>query len=152
MRCSDVLRVRVVLLPHGLSLPGYATSGAAGMDLRAAIPDDLVIDLNPGERRLVPAGVKIEIPPGWEAQVRTRSGHALNSGLVVANSPGTIDSDYRGEIGAILLNSGQRSVRITRGLKMAQLVVAPVAEVEWEPVMALPPSGRGENGFGSTGA
>jgi dUTP pyrophosphatase len=130
-----------------LELPRYQTAGAAGMDLRADEP----VDLAPGERRLVPTGIAVAIPAGWEGQVRPRSGLALKLGLGVANGPGTIDSDYRGEVGVILVNWGQERVRLSRGERIAQLVVAPVTRGSLVEVAELPGSGRGGGGFGSTG-
>ncbi len=147
----DMLCVEIVRLPHAAGIPEYASAGAAGMDLCAALPEEQPLDLEPGDRRLVPCGIRIAVPEGWEAQVRSRSGHALKAGLVVANSPGTIDSDYRGEVGAIMVNTGSRAVRINRGLKIAQLVFAAVPWVVWQPVPALDRTERGEAGFGSTG-
>ncbi len=138
-------------LPHGadLPLPAYATAGSAGMDLHAAIPESL--DLAPGERALVPCGFAMALPEGYEAQVRPRSGLALKQGVTLLNAPGTIDSDYRGEVGAILINLGQSSVTIERGMRIAQLVIAPVARIDWRVEEALPESARGAGGFGSTG-
>ncbi len=130
-----------------LELPRYQTAGAAGMDLRADEP----VDLAPGERRLVPTGIAVAIPPGWEGQVRPRSGLALKLGLGMANAPGTIDSDYRGEVGVILVNWGQERVRLARGERIAQLVVAPVTRASLVEVASLPDTGRGDGGFGSTG-
>ena len=134
-----------------LPLPAYATHGSAGMDLRAALASDLV--LHPGERALVPTGIRIALPEECEAQVRPRSGLALKHGLTLLNSPGTIDSDYRNTIGVLLINLGQESVTLRRGDRIAQLVVAPVLKVHWEEVSAksLPQTKRGEGGFGSTG-
>jgi dUTP pyrophosphatase len=130
-----------------LELPRYQTAGAAGMDLRADEP----VDLAPGERRLVPTGIAVAIPAGWEGQVRPRSGLALKLGLGIANGPGTIDSDYRGEVGVILVNWGQEPVRLSRGERIAQLVVAPVTRGSLVEVAELPGTGRGGGGFGSTG-
>jgi dUTP pyrophosphatase len=130
-----------------LELPRYQTAGAAGMDLRADEP----VDLAPGERRLVPTGIAVAIPPGWEGQVRPRSGLALKLGLGMVNAPGTIDSDYRGEVGVILVNWGQERVRLARGERIAQLVVAPVTRASLVEVASLPDTGRGDGGFGSTG-
>ncbi|HZI63170.1 MAG TPA: dUTP diphosphatase [Thermoanaerobaculia bacterium] len=148
---SAGLRVRVQRLPHadGLPLPEPASPGSAGVDLRAAIPEDWV--LGPGERRLVPTGLVLEIEAGFEAQVRPRSGLALRHGLVVPNAPGTIDSDYRGEVAVILMNLGAEPVTLRRGDRIAQLVVAPVTRVEWEEVAALAGTARGGGGFGSSG-
>jgi dUTP pyrophosphatase len=130
-------------------LPAPASPGAAGVDLRAAVEGELL--LAPGERRLVPTGVALELPPGWEGQVRPRSGLALRHGLSLLNAPGTIDSDYRGEVGVILANLGGEPVTIRRGDRIAQLVVAPVARVTWREVESLSPSERQGGGFGSSG-
>jgi len=145
------LAVPLQVLPHGrgLPLPAYATSGSAGADLAAAVEAPLV--LPPGGRALVPTGIALALPAGFEAQVRPRSGLALRAGVTVLNSPGTIDSDYRGEIGVILANLGSESVTIARGERIAQLVVAPVRQVEWQSVANLPESARGAGGFGSSG-
>lgn len=147
------LAVRIVALPHhqGLEPPAYATSGAAGMDLRAAVPEGAPITLRPGERALVPTGLKIAVPDGYECQVRPRSGLALKHGVTCLNTPGTVDSDYRGEVGVILINLGQQDVVIARGERIAQMVFTACARVEWEPVQALDESARGQGGFGSTG-
>ncbi|MFN6953253.1 MAG: dUTP diphosphatase [Acetobacteraceae bacterium] len=138
-------------LPHGadLPLPSYATEGAAGMDLLAAVTEPLTIP--PQGRALVPTGLTVALPPGHELQLRARSGLALREGLIVANGPGTVDEDYRGEIGVILLNAGDRPVTITRGMRIAQAVLAPVTRVAWQEVEALPETRRGAGGFGSTG-
>ena len=139
-------------LPHGegLALPSYATDGSAGLDLLAAVEDEVI--LAPGERRLVPTGIAIALPPGTEAQVRPRSGLALKHGLTVLNSPGTIDSDYRGEVGVILINLGQAPFSIPRGSRIAQMVIAPVTRAGWQEVDDLDQSARGAGGFGSTGS
>ena len=143
--------VAIVRLPHGrdLPLPAYATAGAAGLDLPAAVADDLV--LAPGERALVPTGIAIALPEGYEAQIRPRSGLALRHGITQLNTPGTVDADYRGEIGVILINHGADPFTVRRGMRIAQLVVAPVARVAWRPVETLPETARGHAGFGSTG-
>jgi dUTP pyrophosphatase len=143
--------IPVEVLPGAadLPLPAYATAGAAGMDLVAAIPAP--VELAVGKRMAIPCGIRIAVPEGYEAQVRARSGLALKHGLVVPNGPGTIDSDYRGELAVILANLGDAPVRIERGMRIAQLVVAPVARVEWARVAALPPTARGAGGFGHTG-
>lgn len=143
--------VSVTRLPHGdgLPLPEYATADSAGVDLLAAVGDDLV--LAPGARALVPTGLAIALPPGYEAQVRPRSGLALRDGVTVLNSPGTVDADYRGEVGVILANLGDSDFTITRGMRIAQMVVAPVSRLEWVESGSLPESGRGVGGFGSTG-
>jgi dUTP pyrophosphatase len=147
------MRVRVQRLPaaHGLPLPASASPGSAGLDLRAAVPEDHEIVLRPGERVLIPTGLVLEIPPGCEGQVRPRSGLALRHGIGVLNSPGTIDSDYRGEVGVILVNLGESPFPIRRGDRIAQLVFARVETVEWEEAETLEETGRGEGGFGSTG-
>jgi dUTP pyrophosphatase len=143
--------VRVVRLPHaeGLDLPAYATDGAAGMDALAAVEADLV--LLPGERTAVPTGLMMAVPPGHEMQVRARSGLALREGLAVLNAPGTIDSDYRGEVKIILANLGPGSFTITRGMRIAQLVLAPYVRCRWAETDSLDATARGEGGFGSTG-
>jgi dUTP pyrophosphatase len=143
--------VRLRRLPHGegLPLPTPATAHAAGVDLRAALSDELV--LAPGQRALVPTGLVLEIPPGWEGQVRPRSGLALRHGLSLPNAPGTIDADYRGEVGVILANLGTEPVTIRRGDRIAQLVLAPVVQPRFIEVATLSESDRGEGGFGSTG-
>jgi dUTP pyrophosphatase len=143
--------MQVKRLPHAadLPLPTYASEGAAGMDLLAAVTEP--ITLPPGGRALVPTGLAVALPPGHELQIRARSGLALREGLIVANAPGTVDADYRGEIGVILLNAGDRPVRITRGMRIAQAVLAPVVRGMWQEVEALPETRRGEGGFGSTG-
>jgi len=143
--------VSVTRLPHGadLPLPEYATADSAGVDLLAAVGDDLT--LAPGARALVPTGLAIALPPGYEAQVRPRSGLALRNGVTVLNSPGTVDSDYRGEVGVILANLGDVDFTVTRGMRIAQMVVAPVSRLEWAETETLPESGRGAGGFGSTG-
>jgi dUTP pyrophosphatase len=132
---------------EGVQPPAYATEGAAGMDLRAKVE----VDMQPMERKLVPTGVRLAIPVGYEAQVRPRSGLAIKHGVTMANSPGTIDSDYRGEIQVILINLGQDAVHFSRGERIAQLVVSPVAKARLAVVMSLEETARGEGGFGSTG-
>jgi dUTP pyrophosphatase len=137
-----------------LPLPGYATDGAAGMDLCACLPPEqraAGLTLAPGARALVPSGLALEIPAGHEVQLRPRSGLALREGLTLLNSPGTIDSDYRGEVGVILVNHGSAPVTIAHGMRVAQLVLAPVARIAWEAREALAESARGAGGFGSTG-
>ncbi len=143
--------VRVVRLPHGrgLALPAYATGGAAGMDVLAAVDADLV--LAPGARAAIPTGLSIAVPPGHEMQVRARSGLALKEGLAVLNAPGTIDSDYRGEVKIILANLSDRPFTVTRGMRIAQLVLAPFVRCEWTEAQSLDETGRGAGGFGSTG-
>lgn len=149
---SDVT-LKVVRLPHGhdLPLPSYQTEQAAGLDLLAAVTWDQPVTLLPGSRTLVPTGLSIEVPSGYEAQVRPRSGLALKSGLTVLNSPGTIDADYRGEVGVILANLSGVPFEIRRGERIAQLVVAPVSRVALIEVDALSDTDRGAGGFGSTG-
>lgn len=144
-----MIRVLVQRLPHGadLPLPAYATSGAAGMDLLAA--RDLT--LPPGGRALVPTGLAIALPEGFEMQVRPRSGLALKHGITVLNAPGTVDADYRGEVGVILLNTAAEPFAIARGDRIAQAVFAPVTRAGWEEVVVLPETQRGTGGFGSTG-
>jgi dUTP pyrophosphatase len=145
--------VRVERLPHaeGLALPAYETTGSAGMDLRAALPASEPVVLHPGERKLIPTGLKIALEPGYEAQVRPRSGLALKHGVTCLNSPGTIDSDYRGEVGVILINHGQLAFEINRGERIAQMVIAPYAQAVMAEVEALDETARGAGGFGSTG-
>ncbi len=147
----SVREVALKRLPHGadLALPGYATEQSAGMDLLAAIEAEVV--LAPGERRLIPSGIAIALPAGLEAQVRPRSGLALKHGVTVLNSPGTVDADYRGEIGVILIHLGQEPFTIRRGDRIAQLVIAAHAQARWRVVEALDDSARGAGGFGSTG-
>jgi dUTP pyrophosphatase len=143
--------VQVVRLPHadGLPLPAYATAGAAGMDLIAAVTHSL--EIPPGGRALVPTGLMIALPPGHELQVRPRSGLALRHGIVLPNSPGTVDEDYRGELQVIVMNAGSEVFRIERGMRIAQAVLAPVVRVVWNEVEVLPATDRGNGGFGSTG-
>lgn len=143
------MRVRRLAHAAGLPLPGPASAGSAGLDLRAAVENELV--LVPGARLLVPTGLVIEIPPGWEGQVRPRSGLALRHGITLPNAPGTIDSDYRGELQVILANAGGEPFTIRRGDRIAQLVVAPVAAVEWVETDEISASARESGGFGSTG-
>jgi dUTP pyrophosphatase len=144
--------VRVARLPHaaGLPLPSYESAGAAGMDLRAAV--EAAVVLEPGARSAVPTGLMIALPPGYEGQVRPRSGLALREGVTALNSPGTIDADYRGEVKVILINHGSAAVTIVRGDRIAQLVVAPVVQTQWAEVASLDATDRGEGGFGSTGS
>jgi dUTP pyrophosphatase len=148
---NATVKIALRRLDHGrdLPLPAYATAGSAGVDLLAAIAAPLT--LAPGGRALVPTGLTMALPPGYEAQVRPRSGLALRHGVTVLNSPGTIDSDYRGEIGVILANLGTAPFTIERGQAIAQMVVAPVSFVQWSEVETLPESERGTGGFGSTG-
>ena len=141
-------------LPHGqgLPLPAYETAQAAGMDMRAALPADEPLTLRPGARHAVPTGLAFALPPGFEGQVRPRSGLAAKSGVTCLNTPGTIDADYRGEVKVILINLGEGDFVIRRGDRIAQLVIAPVASASWRPVEALDETARGAGGFGSTGA
>ena len=143
--------IQVVRLPHAadLPLPSYATAGAAGMDLLAAVTAPLTVA--PGARALVPTGLRLAIPAGYELQVRPRSGLALKNGITVLNSPGTIDEDYRGELGVIILNAGQEPFTVERGMRIAQAVLAPVTRAAWAEVAELPETARGGGGFGSTG-
>lgn len=141
--------VRVLAHGEGLELPSYATAGSAGCDLRAAVSEPVVIE--PMGRALVPTGLAIALPEGWEAQVRPRSGLAIKHGLTVLNAPGTVDADYRGEVKVALINLGSEPFRIERGERVAQLVVAPVTQVAWDVVLELPDTERGAGGFGSTG-
>ncbi|MGV9008149.1 dUTP diphosphatase [Brevundimonas sp.] len=145
--------LRIQRLPHaeGLALPAYETTGSAGVDLRAAVPDDAPLTLEPGARALVPTGLRIALDTGYEAQVRPRSGLALKHGLTCLNSPGTIDSDYRGEVGVILINHGQEPFIIRRGERIAQMVVARHEQAEIVEVETLDETVRGAGGFGSTG-
>lgn len=145
--------LRILRLPHAddLALPAYETAGSAGMDLRAAVAEDAALTLEPGGRALVPTGLKMALEPGWEAQVRPRSGLALKHGITCLNTPGTIDSDYRGEVGVILVNLGQEPFVIRRGERIAQMVIAPVAQVSILEVEELDSTERGTGGFGSTG-
>lgn len=150
------MRIPVHFLPHGegLPLPEFATPHAAGMDLRAALPPGEPWTLQPGERRLVPTGLAMAIPVGFEAQVRPRSGLALRHGVTVLNAPGTIDADYRGEVAVVLINHGQEPFDIHRGDRIAQILVAPTAAWAWVPqkeLAALGSTERGEGGYGSTG-
>lgn len=145
--------LKIKRLPHGegLLLPAYETAGAAGMDLRAAVPEDASLTLQPGQRMLVPTGLTIQLPTRHEGQVRPRSGLAIKHGISLVNTPGTIDEDYRGEVMVPLINHGDSDFEITRGMRIAQLVVAPVVQVEIEEVSQLTDSQRGAGGFGSTG-
>jgi dUTP pyrophosphatase len=145
--------VAVKRLTHAadLPLPRYETAGAAGLDLQAAIDADAPLVLKAGARALVPTGLTLALPEGFEAQVRPRSGLALKQGVTLVNSPGTIDSDYRGEIGVILINHGQEDVVVTRGMRIAQLVIAPVIQARLVELDELDQSERGAGGFGSTG-
>jgi dUTP pyrophosphatase len=143
--------IQVRRLPHGdgLPLPTYATPGAAGMDLLAAVATPITVE--PGKRALIPTGLAIALPPGFEMQVRPRSGLALRNGILLPNGPGTIDEDYRGEIQVILLNAGDAPFTVERGMRIAQAVVAPVVRAEWLEVENLDDTSRSTGGFGSTG-
>ena len=145
------IQIAVRRLPHNpdLPLPAYATAGAAGMDLLAAVEASVTIE--PGKRALIPTGLAIALPPGYELQVRPRSGLALRHGVVLPNSPGTIDEDYRGEIQVIVLNAGEAPFTVERGTRIAQAVLAPVVRVRWHEVPNLDVTTRNEGGFGSTG-
>jgi dUTP pyrophosphatase len=148
------IEVRITRLTHSndLPLPSYQTALAAGMDLMAAVSAETPMMIAPGARALVPTGLAIALPPGTEAQVRPRSGLAVRHGLTVLNAPGTIDADYRGEIQVLLVNLGSESVGISRGMRIAQLVIAPVARAQFHEVHSLDETARGSGGFGSTGS
>jgi dUTP pyrophosphatase len=150
---SAPIRIDICQLPHGegLALPEYQSPHAAGLDLLAAVPESAPLILAPGQRALVPTGLTIALPPGYEAQVRPRSGLAFKHGITVLNAPGTIDADYRGEIGVLLINHGDAPFPIHRGERIAQMVVAAVARAELVSSGSLPPTKRGSGGFGSTG-
>jgi dUTP pyrophosphatase len=145
--------VRIARLPHGrdLPLPQYQTALAAGLDLLAAVPADAPVTLAPGARAIIPTGLAIALPTGTEAQVRPRSGLAAKNGVTVLNSPGTIDADYRGEVGVILINHGAEPFAVTRGMRIAQLVIAKVEQAVFHEVGSLDDTARGAGGFGSTG-
>ena len=145
------ISVAIQRLPHGenLALPAPATDISAGVDLVAAVTDPVVLE--PGRRALIPTGIAIQLPGGFEAQVRPRSGLAAKHGVTILNSPGTIDADYRGEIGVILINHGEEPFTVTRGMRIAQMVVQPVIGAQWREVDGLDETARGDGGFGSTG-
>ena len=145
--------VPITRLPHGegIPLPAYETAQAAGMDLRAAVPEGEPLVLRPGDRFPVPTGLAFALPEGFEGQVRPRSGLAFKNGVTCLNSPGTVDADYRGEVKVILINLGEEAVTIRRGDRIAQLIVAPVVQAEWSEVESLEETARGAGGFGSTG-
>ncbi len=154
MRSWDRLPVPELLLktlPHArdLALPAYATDGSVGMDLAAAVQNDIVIE--PGQAGLVPTGIMIAVPDGYEAQIRPRSGLALENSITIPNSPGTVDPDYRGEVKVILLNLGSDSFRISRGMRIAQMVIVPAVQASIKVVKELPATDRGEGGFGHSG-
>jgi dUTP diphosphatase len=150
---SALVKVEVQQLPHGqgLALPAYQSAHAAGLDLLAAVPDDAPVMLAPGKHALIPTGLTIALPQGYEAQVRPRSGLAAKHGVTVLNSPGTVDADYRGEVCVLLINHGDQPFPIRRGERIAQMVIAEVAQVELVPVTSLSATDRGSGGFGSTG-
>ena len=147
------VKVEVQQLPHaeGLPLPAYQSADAAGLDLLAAVPEAAPVTLEPGRHALVPTGLIVALPRGYEAQVRPRSGLAARHGVTVLNAPGTIDADYRGEVAVLVVNHGDAPFTIERGERIAQMVIAPVAQVELVRVSAVPATGRGSGGFGSTG-
>ena len=150
---SASIKIDIRQLPHGegLALPAYQSAHAAGLDLLAAVPEGAPIVLAPGKHALVPTGLTIALPPGYEAQVRPRSGLAAKHGVTVLNAPGTVDADYRGEIGVLLINHGDAPFPIRRGERIAQMVIASVVRAELSPVAALSATDRGDGGFGSTG-
>jgi len=150
---SAPVRIEIQQLPHGegLPLPAYQSAHAAGLDLLAAVPEDQPLTLAPGARALVPTGVAIALPEGFEAQVRPRSGLAAKHGVTVLNAPGTVDADYRGEISVILINHGLEPFAVRRGERIAQMVIAVVVRAELVPVATLTSTARGSDGFGSTG-
>lgn len=150
---SGAPTIRLNWLPHGtgLELPSYATTQAAGMDLRAAVPDDSPVVLEAGSRRLIETGMALALPRGFEAQIRPRSGLAIRHGITCLNTPGTIDCDYRGEIKVILINLGNEPFTVNRGDRIAQMVIAPVVQAQIMQVDVLDETGRGAGGFGSTG-
>jgi dUTP pyrophosphatase len=148
---TEAVSIAVTRLPHGtdLPLPAAATPQSAGLDLLAAVAEPVTVA--PGRRVLIPTGIAIALPNGWEAQVRPRSGLALKHGITIVNAPGTIDSDYRGEVGVVLINHGDEPVAITRGMRIAQMVVARHATVAWDERPNLDTTARGTGGYGSTG-
>jgi dUTP pyrophosphatase len=150
---NQSIQVNIRQLPHaeGLPLPAYRTAHAAGLDLLAAVPESAPLALAPGKHAMVPTGLAIALPEGFEAQVRPRSGLAAKHGVTVLNSPGTIDADYRGEIQVILINHGAEPFTIRRGERIAQMVIAPVVQATLVPVASLSETDRGSGGFGSTG-
>jgi dUTP pyrophosphatase len=148
-----IVNLRIARLPHGadLPLPAYQSAFAAGLDLHAAVPADAPVVLEPGAHASIPTGITLALPPGTEGQVRPRSGLAARQGVTILNAPGTIDADYRGEVAVILINHGGAPFEITRGMRIAQLVVSPIARVTVSEVEHLDDTGRGTGGFGSTG-
>jgi dUTP pyrophosphatase len=149
----STITVDVRRLPHGegLALPSYQTAHAAGLDLLAAVPDDAPLVLPPGRHALIPTGLCVALPSGYEAQIRPRSGLAAKHGITVLNAPGTVDADYRGEVAVLLINHGDAPFTIRRGERIAQMVIAPVARAELVAAATLPETNRGSGGFGSTG-
>jgi dUTP pyrophosphatase len=150
---TTAIIVDVQRLPHGegLELPAYQTAHAAGLDLLAAVAEDKPVTLTPGQRALIPTGLMIAVPPGFEAQIRPRSGLAFKHGVTVLNAPGTIDADYRGEVGVLLINHGDAAFTVRRGERVAQMVIAPVTQANLVGVESLSSTARGSGGFGSTG-
>jgi dUTP pyrophosphatase len=150
---NTTIRVEVKLLPHGdgLALPAYQTAHAAGLDLLAAVAEDTPLVLQPGRTALVPTGLTIALPEGFEAQVRPRSGLAAKHGVTVLNAPGTVDADYRGEVSVLLINHGDKAFTIRRGERIAQMIIAAVVRADLVPVTSLSSTMRGSGGFGSTG-
>ena len=150
---SATVKIDIRQLPHGegLPLPAYQSAHAAGLDLLAAVPEDTPLILSPGRHALVPTGLLIALPSGYEAQVRPRSGLALKHGVTVLNAPGTVDADYRGEVSVLLINHGAAPFQIRRGERIAQMVIAPVVQVELVPAVSLTATDRGSGGYGSTG-
>ena len=150
---SALVKVEIQQLPHaeGLALPAYQSADAAGLDLVAAVPDDAPMVLAPGKHAMIPTGLTIALPSGYEAQVRPRSGLAAKHGVTVLNSPGTVDADYRGEICVLLINHGEAPFPVRRGERIAQMVIAPVTRAELVPATSLSATDRGSGGFGSTG-
>ena len=150
---SAAVKVEIRQLPHGegLALPAYQSAHAAGLDLLAAVPEDAPLILAPGQRALVPTGLSIALPPGYEAQIRPRSGLAAKHGVTVLNAPGTVDADYRGEVGVLLINHGDAPFAIRRGERIAQMVIAAVVRAELVAALSLSATERGSGGYGSTG-
>jgi dUTP pyrophosphatase len=151
MTAFAVKLMRVAGSDAAIALPRYETPGAAGADLRANLPEGRAVQVAPGARALIPTGLAMAVPPGFEVQVRARSGLALKHGIALVNSPGTIDSDYRGEVGVIVLNTSDQMFEVTHGMRIAQMVLAPVVQAEFVQVERLDPTTRGAGGFGSTG-
>ena len=143
--------VRLKLLDHAVTAPSYETAGAAGADLAAAVPEDAPVEIAPGARAMIPTGIAIALPEGYEAQIRPRSGLAAREGVTIINAPGTIDADYRGEIQVVLINLGDAPVRISRGDRIAQMVIAPAPQAAFVETDTLDDTERGAGGFGSTG-